>query len=181
MKKIILCLLVMFVAFSILGCGGNSDHAYKNAMKAEGEDVGDSAQIQAVLFDRQNWAVTSDKNKEFREYLAKLLQESDETKIQVNEAYYNFTKNTKNLTIDVDCLISDQHRTLKINCGQASVEMSSLVTANEWKVSVYNENNLINEYQKQADKNFRNPQIYSAKIKDNVVSIIFNSNIKIEK
>ena len=52
MKKIFLCLFIVFVALTSFGCGGNSDHAYKNAMKAEGEDVGDSAQIQNALFNR---------------------------------------------------------------------------------------------------------------------------------
>ena len=188
MKKIFLCLFIVFVALTSFGCGGNSDHAYKNAMKAEGEDVGDSAQIQNALFNRQNWKVTSDKNKEFKDYLVDMLQSKegpDKTKISVNEAYYIFDKSTKHLTIQVDCSIDNQHRIIIIDCGTATVEMSSLITSKEWKVSLYDENDtVINEawtgsYNKAKDK-FSNPQIYSAKIKDNVIRIIFNSNIQIE-
>lgn len=190
MKKVLLCFLIIFVALSSFGCGGNSDHAYKSAMKAEGEDVSDSAQIQNALFNKQNWKVTSDKNKELREYIAKLLQTKngpEESKIQINEGYFIFNKNTKHLTIQADCYIDNQHRILKIDCGQVSVEMSSLITGNEWQVSLYDENDTaINEawtgsYNKnQAEKKFRDSQIYSAKIKDNVIRIIFNTNIQIE-
>ena len=109
----------------------------------------------------------------------------DKTKISVNEAYYIFDKSTKHLTIQVDCSIDNQHRIIKIDCGTATVEMSSLITSKEWKVSLYDENDtVINEawtgsYNKAKDK-FSNPQIFSAKIKDNVIRIIFNSNIQIE-
>ena len=190
MKKLLLCLFIIFVAFSSFGCGGNSDHSYRNALTAEGEDVGDSNQIQNALFNKENWKVISNKNIELREYIAKLLQKKsgpEESKIQINEAYYIFDKNTKHLTINLDCSIDNQHRILKIDCGQVSVQMSSLITGNEWLVSLFDENNtIINETwtgsynKKQSEKKFRDSEIRSAKIKDNVIRIIFNTNIIIE-
>ena len=63
--------------------------------------------------------------------------------------------------------------------------MSSLYTGSTWSVSIYDENNTLkNEawsgsYNNPKDK-FSNPQIFSAKIKDNVIHIIFNSNIQID-
>ena len=188
MKKIILSLFIILVTLTVLGCGGNSDNAFKNAAFEEGEDVGDSAQIQSALFNRQNWKVTTGLNSQLPEYIGKMLQQKggpDQTKILVNEAYYNFINN--NLTIEVYCKINEQSRRLKIDCGQASVVYSQLYTANEWIVKLYDGNNEINEtwtgsYSKNLIENkFWNPQIFSAKINNNIIGIIFNSNIKIEK
>ena len=196
MKKLILGLLFLFVAFAILGCGGNSDKAFKNASKEEGEDVGDSAQIQSALFDRQKWTVTIGKNKEFPEYLGKLLSQKggpDQSMILVSDAFYNFDKNTNKLIIDVNCQINEQTRLLKIDCGQINIDNHNFQTASEWNISLFDDkDNAVNEswtgsYKKNelADyskvKKFWNPDIISARIKDNVIGIIFNSNIKIEK
>jgi hypothetical protein len=180
---------MIVLVFSVLGCGGNSDKAYKNASKEEGEDIEDSAQIQNALFNKQKWTVTTGMNKELPEYLGKMFSQKDgpdNSKINVSEAYYNFNKNNKHLTIEVHCKINNQNRLLKIDCGQISVEMHSLITGNEWVVKLYNGNNEINEtwtgsYNKnQIEKKFWKSDIFSAKIKDNVIRIIFNTNIKIE-
>ena len=188
MKKFILSLFIIFVALITLGCGGNSDSAYKNALKEEGEDVGDSAQIQSALYNRQKWTVTTGLNEQLPEYIGEMLKQKggpDKSKIQVSEAYYIF-KNNK-LTIEVYCQINEQNRQLNIDCGEASVVYSQLYTGDEWIVKLYDGNNEINEtwtgsYSKNLiKKNFWNPEIYSAKIKDNVIGIIFKSNIKIEK
>ena len=188
MKKIILSLFIIFVALTVLGCGGNSDKAYKNALKEEGEDVGDSTQIQSALYSRQKWTVTTGLNEQLPEYIGKMLQQKggpDKTKIQVSEAYYIFKDNK--LTIEVHCQINEQNRQLNIDCGEASVVYSQLYTGNEWKVKLFDGNNEINEtwtgsYSKnQIEKKFWNPQIFSAKIKDNIIGIVFESNIKIEK
>ena len=83
--------------------------------------------------------------------------------------------------------MNNQHRIVKIDCGQVSVQMRSLITGNEWLVSLFDENNtIINETwtgsynKKQSEKKFRDSEIRSAKIKDNVIRIIFNTNIIIE-
>lgn len=190
MKKIIVCLLITFIAFSTLGCDGSSDRAYKKASKMEGEELEDSAQIQEALFNRQKWTVTDGKSDQLPKYIGEMFAQKggpDSSKIQIEEAFYNFNKTSKNLTMEIKCQINNLTRLIKIECGQASVEYHYLNTGNDWKVSLYDENNkAINEdwacsYNKsQIEKKFWKSEIYAAKIKDNVIGIIFKTNIKIE-
>ena len=142
MNKVLAAFLMIVLVFSSLGCGSggkSAQNAFKMGFKDDADPLPDSPAIQEALFSYK-WEVTS--LDEFVKRITPVLKlNGAPDNIQINAGIYDFNKNTKHEIIEIYCLIGEDSRVIKIDCGQVSVETSRLKQGDNWYISLYDENN----------------------------------------
>lgn len=140
MNKMLAAFFIIVLVFSSLGCGSggkSAKEAFKMGFKDDAEQLPDSPAIQEALFSYK-WEVIS--LDEFVKRITPVLQlNGAPDNIKINAGLYDFNNNHE--IIEIYCLIDEEPRVIKIDCGEVRVEYSRLLQGDKWDISLYDENN----------------------------------------